>query len=83
MTFENGTVVSQKTLYSDEKVLTLNTFMELAQRAGYLIIHRENFMSMETAGSTNLKAKDGLHIRHFLLIKVDDKHSLNYNVIQL
>ncbi|WP_422630684.1 BRO-N domain-containing protein [Photorhabdus temperata] len=47
MTFENGTAVSQKTLHPGEKVLTLNAFMELAKKAGYLIIHRENFLNME------------------------------------
>ncbi|EYU16044.1 prophage antirepressor [Photorhabdus aegyptia] len=46
MIFENGTVASQKILHSDEEVLTLDTFMELAQRAGYLVIHREKFLSL-------------------------------------
>ncbi len=46
MTIESGIVVSQKILHSDEKVLTLDTFMELAQRAGYLIIRREKFFNL-------------------------------------
>ncbi|RAX14198.1 hypothetical protein CKY02_02680 [Photorhabdus bodei] len=49
MTVENGTVASQKILHSDEEVLTLDTFMELAQKAGYLIIHKENLLNMKNS----------------------------------
>ncbi len=49
ITIRNSTVDSCEIVRPDSYVLTLNTFMELAQKAGYLIIHRENFLSMENS----------------------------------
>ncbi|WP_207629261.1 phage antirepressor N-terminal domain-containing protein [Photorhabdus cinerea] len=49
ITMRNSTVDSCEIVRPDSHVLTLNTFMELAQKAGYLIIHRENFMNMENS----------------------------------
>ncbi|MEQ2018667.1 phage antirepressor N-terminal domain-containing protein [Photorhabdus bodei] len=49
ITMRNSTVDSCEIVRPDSHVLTLNTFMELAQKAGYLIIHRENFLSMENS----------------------------------
>ncbi len=49
MTFENGVTVRVEKLRDDQHVLTLNTFMELAQKAGYLIIHRENLLNMKNS----------------------------------
>ncbi|MEK9497059.1 phage antirepressor N-terminal domain-containing protein [Photorhabdus sp. P32] len=49
ITMRNNTVDSCQLVTPDSHVLTLNTFMELAQKAGYLIIHRENFLSMENS----------------------------------
>ncbi|MGV8004328.1 ORF6N domain-containing protein [Photorhabdus temperata subsp. temperata] len=49
ITIRNSTVDSCEIVRPDSHVLTLNTFMELAQKAGYLIIHRENFLNMENS----------------------------------
>ncbi|KER01507.1 ORF6N domain-containing protein [Photorhabdus temperata] len=49
ITMRNSTVDSCEIVRPDSHVLTLNTFMELAQKAGYLIIHRENLLNMENS----------------------------------
>ncbi|MGV8004581.1 phage antirepressor N-terminal domain-containing protein [Photorhabdus temperata subsp. temperata] len=49
ITIRNSTVDSCEIVRPDSHVLTLNTFMELAQKAGYLIIHRENLLNMENS----------------------------------
>ncbi|TDB43344.1 hypothetical protein C5468_23705 [Photorhabdus luminescens subsp. mexicana] len=46
-TIENGVTVKAEKLRDDQRVLTLNEFMFLAQKAGYLIIHKNDFLSME------------------------------------
>nr|WP_242689540.1 ORF6N domain-containing protein [Photorhabdus cinerea] len=49
ITMRNSTVDSCEIVRPDSHVLTLNTFMELAQKAGYLIIHRENLLNMKNS----------------------------------
>ncbi|MDC9607260.1 Bro-N domain-containing protein [Xenorhabdus griffiniae] len=43
VTLRNRQIQDYQTVDPNSHVLTLNTFMELAQRAGYLIIHKESF----------------------------------------
>ncbi|CAQ85192.1 MULTISPECIES: ORF6N domain-containing protein [Photorhabdus] len=49
ITLRNSAVDSCEIVRPDSHVLTLNTFMELAQKAGYLIIHRENLLNMKNS----------------------------------
>ncbi|HDY8465462.1 TPA: hypothetical protein RRH03_001512 [Klebsiella pneumoniae] len=38
LTFENGRIVKERTLFSDEEVSSLNAFFDLARLAGFIII---------------------------------------------
>ncbi|WP_422824413.1 ORF6N domain-containing protein [Xenorhabdus bharatensis] len=46
VTLRNREIQDYQTVDPNSHVLTLNTFMELAQRAGYLIIHKESFSQL-------------------------------------
>ncbi|KLU14706.1 MULTISPECIES: ORF6N domain-containing protein [Xenorhabdus] len=43
VTLQNRKIQDYQTVDPNSHVMTLNTFMELAQKAGYLIIHKESF----------------------------------------
>ncbi|WP_072032495.1 MULTISPECIES: ORF6N domain-containing protein [Xenorhabdus] len=49
MELENGEVLYSQVLTSKHHVSTLNDFMEIAQRAGYLLIHKEDMKPMMRA----------------------------------
>ncbi|CDH01595.1 Bro-N domain-containing protein [Xenorhabdus bovienii] len=49
MELENGEVVYSSALTPNHHVATINDFMEIAQRAGYLLIHKEDMQPMMKA----------------------------------
>ncbi|PHM52943.1 Bro-N domain-containing protein [Xenorhabdus hominickii] len=56
MQLENGKVVYSSALTPKHHVATINDFMEIAQRAGYLLIHKEDMQPM-------MKALEGYKFR--------------------
>ncbi|MEQ1969106.1 hypothetical protein ABLA30_19390, partial [Xenorhabdus nematophila] len=49
MELENGETIYSQALTPKHHVSTLNDFMEIAQRAGYLLIHKEDMQPMMKA----------------------------------
>lgn len=50
MTFENGVVVDSRPVRSDEITCSLETFFELAERQGYLVIHPDDLKALSFGG---------------------------------
>lgn len=50
LTVKNGCLVSSKALAENEHVLTLEDYLELAGRAGYIVIHEDDLKAMAAAG---------------------------------